>query len=395
MISEKMKVMTANGSAVRALFEEGKKMAAKVGPENVFDFSLGNPNIPAPVNVKDAIIDLVNEEESINIHGYMSNTGYEEVREQIAQSINKEFNTKFDQKNIIMCVGAAGGMNVMMKTLINPGDEVVVIAPYFMEYRSYAANYDATIVEVEPDTKTFQPNFEDLEKKLSPKTKVVIINNPNNPSGAIYSTETIKKLGELLAAKEKEFNTSIYLFADEPYRDLAYDGIEVPYVTPYYHNSIVIYSYSKSLSLPGERIGYIVLPYELDDYQDIFDAAAVATRILGFVNAPSLLQKVVARCLDCKADISFYDKNRQLLYNGLTKLGFECVKPDGAFYLFMKAPVEDDMEFVNEAKKHNILLVPGRSFACPGYVRIAYCVSPDLIERSMAKFKELAEVYFK
>ncbi len=394
MISKKMENMVANSSAIRAMFEEGNRLAKLYGPENVFDFSLGNPNVPAPEAVKKAIIDLVNEEDSLVLHGYTnSNAGYEDVRQAIAESLNERFGTAFSAKNITMTVGAAGGLNVILKTLLNPGDEVIVFSPYFGEYRSYVNNYDGVLVEISPNTVDFQPKLDEFEAKITEKTKAVIVNTPNNPTGVVYSEETIQKLAAILEKKQKEFGTDIYLISDEPYRELAYDGVEVPWLTNYYASTIVGYSYSKSLSLPGERIGYLVIPDEAADSENLISAANVATRILGFVNAPTLQQKVVARCLNEKTDLSFYNRNRETLYNGLLECGFECIKPEGAFYLFMKSPVEDEKAFCAAAKKYNILLVAGSSFGCPGYVRIAYCVAYDTIVNSLPKFKELAAEY--
>lgn len=393
MIADKMVNLVKNSSAIRAMFEEGKIMAAKYGAENVYDFSLGNPNVPAPAEVKQAVYEELEKEDPVVLHGYMNNSGYEDVRGAIAASINKRFGTAFGEQNIIMTVGAAGGLNVILKTLLNPGDEVIVIAPYFGEYNSYVSNYDGKIVVVSPNTETFQPNLEELAQKITAKTKAVIINSPNNPTGVVYSEDTIKKMADILRGKEKELGTDIYLISDEPYRELVYDGIEVPYLTKYYENAIIGYSYSKSLSLPGERIGYLVIPDEVSDAEDVIAAANVATRILGYVNAPSLMQKVVAKCLDAKVDVPFYNRNREALYNGLKELGFECIKPEGAFYLFVKSPVEDEKAFCAAAKKHNILIVPGSSFACPGYVRIAYCVSYETIMNSMPGFKALAEEF--
>ena len=394
MISDRMKGLVSNNSVIRAMFEEGKIMAKKYGPENVFDFSIGNPNVAAPKEVKQAIVDIINEEDSLVVHGYMSNTGYEEVRATIANSLNKRFDTSFTENNIIMTVGAAGAINVIFRAILNPGDEVLTFTPYFVDYKNYVTNYDGVLVEIEPDTATFLPNLIDLEKKITNKTKAIIINSPNNPTGVVYSEDTIKKIAEILERKEKEFGTSIYIVSDEPYRELVYDGIEVPYLTKYYHNALIGYSYSKSLSLPGERIGYVVVPNEADDYEDLFTAIGIATRILGFVNAPSLMQKVIARCIDCQTDISFYNRNRETLYNGLKEIGFECIKPEGAFYLFVKTPIADDIEFCNDDKKYNLLIVPGSSFACPGYVRIAYCVAYETIVNSLPKFKELGKKYF-
>lgn len=393
MIADKMKSFVKNSSAIRAMFEEGKKMAEKYGAENVYDFSLGNPNVPAPVKVKEAIIEELEKEDPVMLHGYMSNSGYEDVRQAVAESLNQRFGTAFHENNIVMTVGAAGGLNVILKAILNPGDQVLVFAPYFGEYNSYVENYDGEVTVVSPNTETFQPNLTEMEEKITEKTKAVIVNSPNNPTGVVYSEATIKAMAEILAKKEQEFGTDIYLISDEPYRELAYDGVEVPYLTKYYKDTIVGYSFSKSLSLPGERIGYLVIPDEAADASDIQSAANVATRILGFVNAPSLMQRAVAKCLDAKADVPYYDRNRNALYQGLKELGFSCIKPEGAFYLFVKSPVEDEQVFCQAAKKHHILIVPGSSFACPGYVRIAYCVAYETILNSMPGFAKLAEEF--
>lgn len=391
VIAERMVGLVNNNSVIREMFEEGKRLAGIYGAENVFDFSLGNPSVPAPEELNQAVKDILDEEPSIFVHGYMSNAGYEDVRATIADSLNRRFGTAFNQSNIIMTVGAAGGMNVIFKTILNPGDEVLTFSPYFVEYNSYVSNYDGKLVAIDPDTETFQANIEDLERKITPKTKALIINNPNNPTGVVYSEETIKKVAAILDAKQKEYGTEIFIVSDEPYRELAYDGVEVPYITKYYNNTIVGYSFSKSLSLPGERIGYLVIPDEVDDAEQMKTAAAIATRVLGYVNAPSLMQRAVARCIDAKCDVDSYNRNREALYNGLVKLGFECIKPQGAFYLFVKSPVPDEKEFCNVAKKHNVLLVPGSSFKCAGYVRIAYCVSYDTIINSLPRFAEIAQ----
>lgn len=395
MIAEKMKNMVANSSAIRAMFEEGNRLAKIHGAENVYDFSLGNPNVAAPEAVRKAVLDILEEEDPVALHGYTnSNSGYADVRQAVAESLNERFGTCFEGKNIIMTVGAAGGLNVILKSILNPGDEVIAFAPYFGEYRSYTNNYDGVLVEVSPDTENFQPKLKEFEAKITPKTKAVIVNTPNNPTGVVYSEGTIKKLAAILEEKQREYKTDIYLISDEPYRELVYDGAEVPYLTKYYANTVVGYSYSKSLSLPGERIGYLVIPDEASDSEELLAAANVATRILGFVNAPTLQQKIVARCLDEKTDISYYDRNRETLYKGLAECGFECIKPEGAFYLFVKSPVENEKEFCTAAKEYNILIVPGSSFACPGYVRLAYCVSYETIVNSLPKFRELSKRYF-
>ncbi|NTW72244.1 MAG: pyridoxal phosphate-dependent aminotransferase [Eubacteriaceae bacterium] len=391
MISKKMQDYVQNSSVIRAMFEEGKRLAKIHGAENVFDFSLGNPNVEPPEEVKNTILEIMNAEAPMNVHGYMNNSGYEEVREAVAKSINKKFGTDFDQNNILMTVGAGGGLNVIFKTLLDPGDEVITFAPFFGEYRSYVANYDGILVIVSPNTVDFQPNLIEFKERITPKTKAVIINSPNNPTGVIYSEETLIMLASIMREKQQEFGTDIYLVSDEPYRELAYDAMEVPYPTKYYENTIIGYSFSKSLSLPGERIGYLVIPREAADYENIISAANIANRILGFVNAPSLFQRVIARCLDAKVDIDTYNRNRELLYNGLVSYGYECIKPEGAFYMFVKAPMESDVEFCALAKSKNILIVPGTSFGCPGYVRIAYCVAYDTIKKALPGFKALID----
>ena len=393
MIAEKMKPLLNNNSAIRAMFEEGKKLAAIYGAENVYDFSLGNPNVPAPDEVNQAIRDVLDEEPSTFVHGYMSNSGYEDVREAIAQSLNHRFGTKFSQNNILMTVGAASGLNVILKTILNPKDEVLTFAPYFLEYRSYVTNYDGILKAVSPDTETFQPNLKEFEQMIGESTKAVIINTPNNPTGVVYSHETLTAMAEILRKKEKELGHPIVLISDEPYRELAYDGVEVPYITKYYDDTVICYSYSKSLSLPGERIGYLVIPDELADSAQVFTAATIANRVNGCVNAPSLMQRVVKRCLDVKVNVEAYDRNRNLLYGGLKALGFTCIKPQGAFYLFVKSPEPDEKKFCAACKKQNILVVPGSSFECPGYVRISYCVSYEQIERALPAFERVAKEY--
>ena len=391
MISKKMENMVANSSAIRAMFEEGNRLAKLYGKENVYDFSLGNPNVPAPAAVKQAILEILQEEDPVALHGYTnSNAGYEDVRQAVAQSLNERFGTAFAAKNITMTVGAAGGLNVILKSLLNPGDEVIVFAPYFGEYRSYTSNYDGVLVEISPNTVDFQPKLDEFEEKITKKTKAVIVNTPNNPTGVVYSEETIRRMASILEAKQKEYGTEIYLISDEPYRELAYDGAKVPYLTKYYANTVVGYSYSKSLSLPGERIGYVLIPDEVEDSREVIQAAVIANRVSGSVNAPSLIQRVIKRCVHERANIEAYEKNRNLLYSSLVKFGFSCIKPEGAFYLFVKSPAADEKAFCEICKKHNVLVVPGSSFACAGYVRISYCVSYEQIERSLPAFEKIA-----
>ena len=393
MISEKMKDLVKNNSVIREMFEEGKKLAEKYGKENVYDFSLGNPSVPAPKKVNESIKEILDNEDSLKVHGYMNNAGFEDVRKKIAESINNRFGTSFSAENIIMTVGAASGINIILKSILNPNDEVITFAPYFMEYKNYVKNYDGKLVEISPNVKDFQPKLDEFESKITEKTKAVIINTPNNPTGVIYSEETIKKISKILEEKQKEYGHEIFIISDEPYRELLYEDVEVPYITKYYNNTFVVYSYSKTLSIPGERIGYVVVPNEMEDSKNIITAITIANRIIGCVNAPSLIQRALIECVDEKVNLSTYNENRNLLYNELKKYGFECIKPQGAFYLFLKSPVEDDVEFCNKAKEYNILFVPGSSFTCKGYVRIAYCVSTDMIKRALPAFKKLADYY--
>ncbi len=390
MISEKMKNIMQSGSAIRAMFEEGKKLAEIYGKENVFDFSLGNPSVPAPKAVNEAISSVTANTDELRLHGYMLNSGFESTRQAIADSLNKKYGAGFGYKNIIMTVGAAGGLNVALKSIVNEGDEVIVFAPYFGEYNNYISNVGGKIIVIPPAPPHFLPDLDAMEKAIGKKTKAVIINSPNNPTGVVYGENTLEKLGNILKKQSIKKGEAIYLISDEPYRELVYDGAKAPFLTKYYSNVIIGYSYSKSLSLPGERIGYLAIPDEAEDSENLLSACSVATRILGFVNAPSLQQLVIEKCVDTATDVSVYDENRRLLYGALTEFGFECIKPQGAFYLFVKCPIAEE-EFVAAAKRHNILVVGGKSFACEGYVRIAYCVSYDMIKKSLLAFKKLAE----
>lgn len=399
MVSKRIQKALLGNSAIRAMFVEGKAMAEKYGAENVYDFSLGNPATPAPAALNNSIRDLLDEADkkgasgSLELHGYMENAGYKDVREAIAENLNKRFGTAFDGQNIVMTVGAAGGLNIIFKTILDPGDEVIVFAPFFGEYRQYAANFDADIVTVNPDLRTFQPDLADFAAKITGKTKALIVNTPNNPTGVIYKPETMQAIAAILEKKQEEYGHDIYLISDEPYRELVYDGNKEDFLTKYYKNTIVGYSFSKSLSLPGERIGYVVVPNEASDAEDLIRGIEISNRTLGFVNAPSLIQKAVARCLDEKTDVSFYDENRKMLYDDLTNLGFTCIKPEGAFYLWVKSPVANEEEFVEEGKKLHLLMVKGSAFGCGGFVRLAYCVSHETIKNSLPAFAKLAEVY--
>ena len=393
MISNKMKPMVSNSSVIRAMFEEGKRLSEIYGEENVFDYSIGNPNIEAPSEIKDIIIKILNEENTNKLHGYMNNSGYEDVREGIAENINVKYNTKLNYENIVMTCGAAGGLNIILKSILNPGDEVIIFAPFFGEYINYVNNFDGKIKIISTDTKSFQPNLKELEKEITSKTKAIIINSPNNPSGVIYNENTIIKMSKILKMKEEELGSQIYLISDEPYREIIYDNAKVPCILNYYDNSFIGYSYSKSLSLPGERIGYVVVNSKIKDFKEMVASLNISNRILGFVNAPSLFQRVIKESLNLEVDSNIYKKNRDLLYNHLIQIGFECMKPEGTFYLFPKSPIDNDVRFCEDAKKFNILAVPGSTFGCPGYFRLSYCISYEKIEKSLKAFDNLMNLY--
>lgn len=391
VISKNMEALVAGSSTIRKLFEEGLQLAAEVGAENVYDFSLGNPAAPVPAKVTQAIKDILAENPDSYVHGYMKNAGFDEVRSNVANSLNKKFDMSYGPEDIVMTVGAAGAMNCVFRALLGYEDEVIAFAPYFGEYRSYVANYGGILKVVPAKLDDFDLNLDALDELINEKTKCVIVNNPNNPSGKVYPASTLQKLAELLEKAEKRVGHPIYVIADEPYRELVYDGDEVPYIPSIIKNSIYMYSFSKTLSLPGERIGYMALSKRMDYYEEMIGAMVVANRCLGYINAPSLFQLVVSRCLDVDVDLEFYDKNRKLLYSKLTELGFEVVKPQGAFYLLVKSPYENEEEFVKAAKKNHIILVSTKTFGCPGYVRIAYCVDYKMIERSLPAFEQLAK----
>lgn len=393
MISNKMKTMVSNISVIRAMFEEGKRLSEIYGEENVFDYSIGNPNIEAPSEIKDIIIKILNEENTNKLHGYMNNSGYEDVRDGIAENINVKYNTKLNYENIVMTCGAAGGLNIILKSILNPGDEVIIFAPFFGEYINYVNNFDGKIKIISADTKSFQPNLKELEKEITSKTKAIIINSPNNPSGVIYNENTIIKMSKILKMKEEELGSQIYLVSDEPYREIIYDNAKVPCILNYYDNSFIGYSYSKSLSLPGERIGYVVVNSKIKEFKEMVASLNIANRILGFVNAPSLFQRVIKESLNLEVDSNIYKKNRDLLYNHLIQIGFECMKPEGTFYLFPKSPIDNDVKFCEDAKKFNILAVPGSTFGCPGYFRLSYCISYEKVEKSLKAFDNLMKLY--
>ena len=394
IVAEDMYKLGSQRSAIRDLLEKSKKRAAEVGAENVYDFSLGNPTVPAPDCVNETVRELTHTLDSISLHGYTSAQGDEATRQAIADDLNKTYKTNFNSANFYMTMGAAASLSICFKALTTSlEDEFITIAPFFPEYRVFVESNGAKLVVVPPHTSDFQIDFDALEKAISKHTKGVIINSPNNPSGAIYSEETIQKLAALLTKKSKENGTPIFIIADEPYREIAYDGVEVPYVTKYYDNTLVCYSYSKSLSLPGERIGYVLVPDEVTESKTVYAAVAGAGRALGYVCAPSMFQKVIASCVGQTGDIELYKKNRDLLYDGLTKIGYECFKPQGAFYMFVKALEPDADAFCEKAKAEDLLIVSATGFGCPGYARISYCVDYDMIERSFAAFERLYKRY--
>ena len=393
MISNKMKSLVNNNSTIRAMFEEGKRLSDIYGEENVFDYSIGNPNVEPPENIKTIISDILNKEKPNFVHGYMNNSGYEDVRDDISSFLNKKNNLNLTRNNIVMTCGAAGGLNIILKSILNPDEEVITFAPFFGEYKNYVENFDGKLVIVPTNIDTFEPDLDELSKVINSKTKAIIINNPNNPTGVIYSKNAIQSLADLLNKKQKELNTSIYLISDEPYREIVYDNAEVPCLLKYYDNTFIGYSYSKSLSLPGERIGYVVVNPAMTNCDEMMAALNIANRILGFVNAPSLFQRVIAKSLGSEVDVNIYKKNRDLLYNHLVKLGFTCIKPKGAFYLFPRTPIEDDKKFCEDAKQFNLLLVPGSTFGCPGHIRLSYCISYEKIEKSLPAFDKLAKLY--
>lgn len=393
-MNQRMFGLGSRRSVIREIFEFGKKRAAEIGAENVYDFSLGNPSVQPPQIVEDTLVSLLQEGDPTALHGYTSAQGDAGTRAAIAEHIRKTHKVACDADFIYMTCGAAASLTISLCALCNAGDEVITFAPYFTEYKVFAETAGAKLIALPSDPDTFQIDFSQLEGAFSARTAAVLVNSPNNPSGVVYSEETIKKLAAVLEEKSAEYGRPIYLITDEPYRELVYGGVKVPYLTKYYRNTLVCYSYSKSLSLPGERIGYIFVNPEAEDAKELYLAVCGAGRALGYVCAPSLFQKMVARCQGVTSDVSVYEKNRDLLAGALQEYGFTCVRPDGAFYLFVKSPEPDANAFCERAKKYDLLLVPGDDFGCEGYVRIAYCVSPDMIRRSLPSFRKLAEEYF-
>lgn len=392
MFSEKVVNNLSRSSWIRAMFEEGARLAEKYGADKVYDYSLGNPYAEPPVEVVESLKKHILSDEQ-GLHRYMNNAGFTDVREKVAKSLEKESGIELSSENIVMTVGAAGGLNVVLKALLNPEEEVIVFAPYFVEYNFYTDNNGGKTVVVSSDTSTFEPDLNALEKSITPQTKAMIINTPNNPTGVVYSEEKLKDIAEIIERKEKEYNTTIFVISDQPYSEILYDDVKLPSILAIFNNSIIVNSFSKSLGLAGERIGYIAASSRIKDIEMLMNALSFCNRTLGFVNAPALFQKVVGDAIDARVEIEEYKMRRDFLYENLTKLGFECVKPQGAFYLFPKALIDDDVEFAKRALKHNLLVVPGSGFGCPGYFRLSYCVDFEMIKNSISAFEKLAEEF--
>lgn len=393
MLSQKMYELGSKRSVIREIFEYAKIRGAEIGSENVFDFSIGNPNVPAPAKVKETILDLLETCDPVDLHGYTSAQGDLGVRRTIAESVNRRFGTALTADHLYMTVGAAASVSICCRALALPGDEFITFAPFFTEYRIFVEAAGGKLIVVPVREEDFQIDLKAFEERINEHTKAIIINSPNNPSGVVYSEKTVEDVCDILRAKQEQYGHPIYLIADEPYREIVYDGIKVPYLMNYYKNTFVCYSYSKALSLPGERIGYVAVSPEMEDCRAVYAAVCGAGRALGYVCAPSMFQRVVAECVEETADLSVYKTNRELLYNTLTEYGYDCVRPDGAFYLFVKALEPDAYAFYERAKKYELLLVPGDDFGCPGYVRVAYCVKTEQIKAALPAFKKLAEDY--
>lgn len=392
-VNERMLSLGTQRSIIRELFEYGKQRAAKIGAENVFDFSIGNPSVPSPASVNETAIKLLSNMDPVLLHGYTSAQGDVSVRTMLADSLNRRFHTAYTADQFYITVGAAAALCCCLNGLCNPKDEVIIFAPYFPEYVVFTEGAHAKPVIIPADTENFQIDFDAFERALTPAVKAVIVNSPNNPSGAVYNENTVKKLAEILDAKSQEYHHPIFLIADEPYREIAFSGTVVPFLPHYYRNTLVCYSWSKSLSLPGERLGYVLVPDTVDDSELVYAAIAGAGRSLGYVNAPSLFQRVCAACADETSDISVYETNKNLLLTELRKMGYQVVEPGGTFYMFPRTLETDDIAFAERAKAHDLLIVPGSGFGCPGHVRISYCVPTERIQKSLSAFEALAKEY--
>lgn len=392
-MNQRMYGLGSKRSVIREIFEFGRQRAQEVGAENVFDFSLGNPSVEPPRQVEEVLVQLIGESSPTALHGYTSAQGDLSVRRAISDYIQKTHSVSCDPDYIYMTCGATASLVISLSALCEEGDEVITFAPYFTEYKVFAETAGAKLIALPSDPQTFQIDFSLLEQAIGSRTAAVLINSPNNPSGVVYNEDTVKKLADLLRRKSAQLGRTIYLVTDEPYRELVYGGVKVPYLTAYYKDTLVCYSYSKSLSLPGERIGYIFVNPQAEKAKEIYLAVCGAGRAHGYVCAPSLFQKMIARCQGITSDVSVYERNRDTLVGALRGYGFSCVQPDGAFYLFVRSPEPDANAFCERAKKYDLLFVPGDDFGCPGYVRIAYCVSPQMIERSLPAFAKLAAEY--
>ena len=388
MISKEMNKNLSINGGIREAFNEARRQKALYGDENVYDLSIGNPSAPVPRKVTEVLKDFCGKKELD--HQYMCESGYEEVREKIADHLNQKYNTGYGINNIIMTNGVAGGINIVLRALLNPGDEVIIFRPYYPAYKGFVENWQGKIVEVNPK-EDFQPDFEDLEHKITIRTKVVIVNSPHNPTGVIYTKETAAKISEILKSKQKEYGHAICLLSDEPYRDLVYIEEELPWWPDFYRNTIVSYSFSKSLSLAGERIGYLTIPTEVEDSENVIKAVRLAMGGLGFVNAPALFQRIVGECIDEQVDLEYYAKNREILYGTLKQCGYECIEPKGAFYIFVKAPDNNEERFLELARKRHLIFVGGSSFGYSGYVRLSFCCKYEVLQRATDALKHLAD----
>lgn len=393
MLNERMVALGTQRSVIRELFEFGKLRAAEIGAENVFDFSIGNPSVPSPDCVNETAMKLIQEMDPVVLHGYTSAQGDAGARQMIADSVNKRFGTDFNANNLYLTVGAAAALCCCLNGICNPGDEVITFAPYFPEYKVFIEGASAVMKLIPADIEAFQIDFDAFEAAITANTKAVIVNSPNNPSGVVYSEDTVKKLASLLEEYSNKYGHPIYLIADEPYREIVFGDVEVPYLPNYYKNTLVCYSWSKSLSLPGERLGYVLVPTAMEDFELVYAAVAGAGRSLGYVNAPGLFQRVCAMCADMTADIQIYETNKKILVEGLRSMGYHVVEPDGTFYMFPRTLEADDVAFCEKAKEYNLLIVPGSGFGCPGHVRISYCVPTERVERSLEAFEKLAKAY--
>lgn len=392
-VNERAMGLGMQRSVIRELFEFGKKRIADVGAENVFDFSIGNPSVPAPDCVNETAVRLLQEMDPVVLHGYTSAQGDADARKRIADSICRNYGYSISPDSLYISTGAAGALCGCLNGLLNPGEEVIVFAPYFPEYKVFIEGAGGKMVLIPADTEHFQIDFDRFEEAIGSSTKAVLINSPNNPSGAVYSEETIRRLAQILGDKSREFGHPVFLISDEPYRAIAFEGVTVPWVPSYYRNTLVCYSWSKALSLPGERIGYVAVAEEMEDHDEVYAAVAGASRSLGYVSPPSLFQRVCAMCVDETSDISVYETNRNILVKGLRDLGFTCVEPEGTFYMFPQTLIEDDVAFCEKAKDFDLLIVPGTGFGCPGHCRISYCVPTERAQRSLGAFAKLAAFY--